>query len=156
MAEIPESRWCLHLEALLTTELITVTAQLSAEDAKEYQTVKAKLLERFQLTSDSARIKFRSLEKTNEQTFPDFAFALRTHLNSWIKLAKVSTFEELLDLVAMEHFIGKCPNHVKYWLQDKGPLTKIEVAALQAEEYVIRRHTNHMEANGVNVTNHKN
>src|SRR5207253_4596707 len=119
--------------------LVTVTAKLADEYAKCYQTVKDKILERFQLTSDSARIKFRSLEKPTEQTFPDFAFSLRTHLSSWLKLSNVKTFEQLVDLVAMEHFINKCPNHVKCWLQDKGPLVKIEAAALQAEEYVIRR-----------------
>ena len=146
MAEIPERRWCLHLQALLTSELITVSAQLSAEDAKDYQTVKAKLLERFQLTSDSARIKFRSVEKSNDQTFPDFAFLLRTHLNSWLKLSKIKTLEELVDLVAMEHFMNKCPPYVKYWLQDKGPQAKIEATALLAEEYVVRRRANQAEA----------
>ena len=71
---------------------------------------------------------------------------LRTHLSSWIKLSKVETFEELIDLIAMEHFINKCPPYVKYWLQDKGPQTKIEATALLAEEYVIRRKTNQAEA----------
>src|SRR5207253_9878038 len=155
MADIPERRWCLHLQALLTSELITVTAQLSAEDAKDYQTVKAKLLERFQLTSDSARIKFRSVEKSNDQNFPDFAFLLRTHLNSWLKLSKIKTLEELVDLVAMEHFMNKCPPYVKYWLQDKGPQTKIEATALLAEEYVIRRKTNQAEASKLSGTKPK-
>src|SRR5207253_9994243 len=104
---------------------------------------------RFQLTSDSARIKFRSVEKTNEQTFPDFAFNLRTHMNSWVKLAEVNTFDGLMDLFAMEHFMAKCPNHVKYWLQDKGPLNKIEAAALLAEEYVVRRRANQADASKV-------
>ena len=155
MADIPERRWCLHLQALLTSELITVTAQLSESDSKDYQTVKAKLLERFQLTSDSARIKFRSVEKSNDQTFPDFAFMLRTHLNSWLKLSKVETFEELVDLVAMEHFISKCPPYVKYWLQDRGPQTKTEDTALLAEEHVICRKTNQAEASQANGSKSK-
>src|SRR5207253_1797975 len=36
---------------------------------------------------------------------------------------------------------------VKYWLQDKGPQTKIEATALLAEEYIVRRRANQAEAN---------
>ena len=163
-AEIPKSKWSLHLQALLTTELVTVTAQLPDEEARDYDVVKSKLLERFQLTSDSARLKFRALDKGNEQTFPDFAFGLRTHFNSWLKLSGANNYEKLCDLILMEHFISKCPPVVKCWPQDKDKLEKIEPTALLAEEYVVRRKTNQQEAAKfkenkpaqVNPTNPKN
>jgi hypothetical protein len=41
------------LQSLLTTELIVVTAQLPLEEALNYDVVKSKLLERFQLTTDA-------------------------------------------------------------------------------------------------------
>src|SRR5207253_209555 len=145
-AEIPKSKWSLYLQALLTTELVTVTAQLPDEEARDYDVVKCKLLERFQLTADSARIKFRALDKGNKQTFPDFAFGLRTHFNSWLKLSGANNYEKLCDIILMEHFISKCPPVVKYWLQDKDKLEIIETTALLAKEYVVRRKTNQQEA----------
>jgi hypothetical protein len=147
---IPKEKWPLYLQSLLTTELIVVTAQLPLNEALDYECVKLKLLERFQLTTDAARAKFRAMKKEEEQSFPDYAYKLRSSLNTWTKLAGVDSLEKSLDLILMEQFVRDFPPQVRNFIQEKTEITNVEKAALLSEDWVIRKKTNQIEAARLN------
>ena len=145
-AEVPKSKWALHLQSLLTGELCTVIAGLSDEEACDYDVVKSKLLARFQITPDAAKVKFRGLEKSDEQTYSDLAYQMKTHFEQWLKLAKVDgDYHKLVELMCLEQYLNKCPNNLKYWLQEKEQVTTIEQAALLSDDYVTRRKVSSQE-----------
>ena len=68
----PETHWAISLSALLRGKSLDVYSRLSADQAKDYSTLKDALLRRFELTADDFRKKFRFASPESGETPSQF------------------------------------------------------------------------------------
>ncbi|CAN7948483.1 unnamed protein product [Ixodes hexagonus] len=73
-----------RLLSVLPCEAAGVIARLSVEDSDDYERVKSCLLQRYRLSAEAFRQKFRSVTKN----YAEFAYELRSYLIEWMKVAE--------------------------------------------------------------------
>ena len=87
------------------------------------------ILRTYELVPEAYRQRFRSLSKLDEQTYVDFAKEKETSFNSWCKLQKVETKDDLKQLVLLEEFKNCLPKAVCIYLNEQ-KVTTFEKAAV--------------------------
>ena len=65
--EIPKEKWALGLSSVLTGKGLMIFSSLSADDCGNYETVKAAILEKYQISSEYYRKQFRETNKTENE-----------------------------------------------------------------------------------------
>lgn len=125
--KVPDSKWTVYLVGLLPTDIAKLIAKESAEDAQNYEKVKQILLRRFKLSAEKFRQLFAQCRKNPESTWRDFYFDLQNYFDGWIKESKVSTFQELKDLMVSDQIKKKAPPDYKdhfldHWSEWNDPL----------------------------------
>ena len=73
----PEDEWGMALSALLKGKSMEVYSRLPADKAKDFNEIKAALLNRFRLTEEGFRLKFRTSKRETGERFNQFADRLK-------------------------------------------------------------------------------
>ena len=82
--------------------------------------VKDTLMERFRLTAEGFRYKFRTSRPEKDDTPEQFASKLGSLLDRWIELAGgQQTYEGLIDLIKREQFLQCCSRTMTTYLKEK-------------------------------------
>ena len=138
--QFPEETYSVRLLSLLSGTAREVVTRLCDDDFKDFEKVKKQLLQRYQLTAEALHLKFRSVSKTNKQSYSDFAYTLNTYFSEWVRTAKCDKdFDKLVQLMCVEQFLEKVPKELKMWLVDKGNLNSVVEVATMADEWTARR-----------------
>lgn len=152
LLKIPISKYVLYLVSLLPADVANLIAKESSADAQNYENVKQILLKRFKLSAEKFRQMFSQHRKNPESTWRDFYFDLQNYFDGWIKESKVTTFDELKDLIVADQIKKKTPPEYKdhfldQWCDWTDPLQLAD--KLDAYEAVrsIRNKTNHTNFN---------
>ncbi|GFY34335.1 uncharacterized protein TNCV_2506381 [Trichonephila clavipes] len=101
--KVPVPQWVVYLVGLLPTEVSNLIAKESVVDAQDYYKVKQILLKRFKLSAEKFRQMFSRHSKDPVKTWRDFYCDLQTYFDGWLKESKVTTLEELKDLIVADH-----------------------------------------------------
>ena len=110
-AKWEKTGWATKLSALLSGRALDAYFRLSEEAAVDYDQVKLVLIERYDLTEDGYRRKFRVSKPESDESPDQFIVRLTKYLMRGIELSKTTeTFEGLRDLIVKEQFINSCPN----------------------------------------------
>ncbi|GFW47035.1 retrovirus-related Pol polyprotein from transposon 17.6 [Trichonephila clavipes] len=112
-------QWVVYLVGLLPTEVSNLIAKESVVDAQDYYKVKQILLKRFKLSAEKFRQMFSRHTKDPVKTWCDFYFDLQTYFDGWLKESKVTTLEELKDLIVADEIKKKAPQDYKDHLLDQ-------------------------------------
>lgn len=145
-AHLSVDEWTLHLQPLMGSVFTQICAQLSDQDAQDYEKVKLEILKQFKITTEAARLKFRGLVKDAEITYSTFAFKLRAYLNQWLENAEAKgDLDQFVNLILLEQFWSVCPVGMKLNLQEKSNVKTLEEVALAADEYTARRQATQLE-----------
>ena len=91
----PDSERTLLLQCVLTGAAQEAYASLPVSNSQSYTAVKAAVLKVYELVPEAYRQKFRSWERSSNQTHMDFARELVTHFNQWCIALEVKTFAGL-------------------------------------------------------------
>ena len=113
----PEADWALHLSTLLTGQALALYARLPAEEARDYNELKAALLRRYELTADGFRKRFHEARRDIDETATEFLGRSSRYLTRWVELAGIEqTYDKLFDLVVREQFVSTCEPHSSVFL----------------------------------------
>ncbi|GFX76680.1 uncharacterized protein TNCV_663891 [Trichonephila clavipes] len=115
----------------LPTEVSNLITKESFADAQDYYKVKQILLKRFKLSAEKFRQMFSRRTKDPVKTSRDFYFDLQTYFDRWLKESKVTTLEELKDLIVADQIKKKAPQDYKdhfldQWCNWNNPLQLVD------------------------------
>ncbi|XP_073525150.1 uncharacterized protein [Phyllobates terribilis] len=118
---LPEEQWARYLTAGLRGKALDVFVALPPSLDGNYDAIKQALIQRFQLTPEVYRKKFRNLQRGPHDSYSDVVHGLRTNFEQWIKGLSATTFEQLQDLMVKDQFLHLCPNEVQQFVMDWEP-----------------------------------
>ncbi len=105
------------------------------EESLDYEQVKIAVLRIYELVPEAYRQKFRNHIKTDE-TYVEFVREKESMFDRWCASMKVTTYEELRELILLEEFKNCLPERVETYLNEQKVL-KCSAAATLADEYVL-------------------
>ncbi|GFX50390.1 retrovirus-related Pol polyprotein from transposon 17.6 [Trichonephila clavipes] len=129
--KVPIQQWVVYLVGLLPTEVSNLITKESFADAQDYYKVKQILLKRFKLSAEKFRQMFSRYTKDPVKPWRDFYFDLQTYFDGWLKKSKVTTLEELKDLIVADQIKKKTPQDYKdhfldQWCNWNNPLQLVD------------------------------
>ncbi|GFW08812.1 retrovirus-related Pol polyprotein from transposon 412 [Trichonephila clavipes] len=129
--KVPIQQWVVYLVGLLPTEVSNLITKESFAYAQDYYKVKKILLKRFKLRAEKFRQMFSRHTKDPVKTWRDFYFDLQTYFDGWLKELKVTTLEELKDLIVADQIKKKTPQDYKdhfldQWCNWNNPLQLVD------------------------------
>ena len=129
----------LHLSVLLSGKALEVYARLSVEEAKDYDTLKAALLRRYDLSADGFRRRFHEARREADEGGIEYLCRTSRYLMRWIQLAEVDeTFAGLCELLVKEQFLTTCEPGLSIHLRDRGTMSTDELGRA-ADRYLETR-----------------
>ncbi len=132
----PKSFWTLLLQCVFTGKAREVYSALSLEQSGEYDVVKYAVLHAYELVPEAYRQKCRNLTKVDECTHVQFAREKENLFDRWCISMKVTSKEQLRELVLLEEFKHCVPHAVATHLTEHKVNTLSE-AAIMADEFVL-------------------
>ena len=112
----PENAWSVMVQSVLTGKAQEVYAALCVQDSFDYQVVKTSILKSYELVPEAYRQRFRSLQKTEKQTYVEFAREKETLFDRWISSRDARNFEGLRQMMLLEEFKRCIPKEMKVHL----------------------------------------
>ncbi|CAI5669799.1 unnamed protein product [Oreochromis niloticus] len=132
----PKDVWSLLLQCKLVGKAQEVCASLSIDDSLDYEIVKSTILRAYELVPEAYRQKFRSCEKSANQTHIEFAREKTLLFDKWLAASKVKDFAQLRELVLLEEFKMCLPENVVVYLNEQ-KVDSLSKAAVLADEFVL-------------------
>ncbi|KAL3979168.1 gamma-glutamyltranspeptidase / glutathione hydrolase / leukotriene-C4 hydrolase [Sarotherodon galilaeus] len=132
----PKDVWSLLLQCKLVGKAQEVCASLSIDDSLDYEIVKSTILRAYELVPEAYRQKFRTCEKSANQTHVEFAREKTLLFDKWLAASKVKDFAQLRELVLLEEFKTCLPENVVVYLNEQ-KVDSLSKAAVLADEFVL-------------------
>ena len=118
----PKDVWASHLSLLLSGKALQAYASLSSDCINDYGSVKKSILQRYMLTEEGYRVKFRDTCPSRDDTVSQYASLMCRHSERWIEMSGIShTFDDLKDLVLREQFLRKVHSDLRMFLKERSP-----------------------------------
>ena len=102
--EIKKECWAFKLAANLVGRAQQTYAALSSVDAASYEKLKAAILQRYDITEESYRQRFRSVRKKTGESSRELVSRLNDLAHKWLK--DCESVDEVKDKVVLEQFIN--------------------------------------------------
>lgn len=132
----PKDMWGLLLQCNLAGRAQQVCSALSVEQCLDYEVVKRAVLRAYELVPEAYRQRYRRLTKTVNQTYTEFAREKKNLFEKWCGAGKISSLEQLQELILLEDFKNCVPESVVVHLNDQKVMTLSEAAVI-ADEFVL-------------------
>ena len=131
--EVKKDKWVFKLAAHLAGKAQEAYAALPTEDAKDYEKVKEAILQRYDITEECYRQRFRAAKRKGEESNREFLARLTDFAEKWLQA--YGTREKLLDQVILEQFLKTLPDDVRVFVKERHPTTSKEASKL-SDDYV--------------------
>ena len=141
----PANMWSLLLQCKLVGKAREVCAALSMEQFSKYDVVKQTILRAYELVPEAYRQRFRSCEKTDNQTHGEFARDKAVLFDWWCSASQAVTFNQLRELVLLEEFKSCLPEPIVVYLNEQ-KVDSVYQAAVAADEFVLTHNMTFGEA----------
>ncbi|XP_073479663.1 uncharacterized protein [Aquarana catesbeiana] len=142
---LPPAQWARYLTPGLRGKALDAYVELSEEQCDDYEALKAAIIQKFQLSPEVYRKRFRSLQKGPGDSYMDVVGRLRTTFRQWTKGLKADSFESLEDLMIEDQLLHICPTDVRQFVLERKP-TSAKAAAELADTYIHSRVSDHRKA----------
>ncbi len=106
-------------EGLLTGKTKDVYCALSTQQCANYEFVKEKILQAYELVPEAYRQRFRNLVKQGNQTYVEFVHDQENAYVWWLSSIKVTDFDGLRQLLLVDEFKAKVNADVKLYLDEQ-------------------------------------
>ncbi|XP_075056970.1 uncharacterized protein LOC142143158 [Mixophyes fleayi] len=133
---LAKDQWAQYLTPGLRGKALEAFADLPPEMDGNYEAIKSALLQRFNITPEAHRQKFRDLKRSASDTYSGLVAQLCASFKQWVGGLQITTFDALQDLMIQEQFLTLCPADVKKWVVDRDPASSAEAARL-ADKYTV-------------------
>lgn len=134
--KITENLWVTHLLGTLPSDIAKLLAREPEDKFENYSHIRKILLERFKMTAQKFRNLFYQSRKTHDSTWKDFYFETQSYLEGRLTELKITTFEELKNLMISDLMKSKCDIECKEHFLDKWEtLNSPEELAEKLEQY---------------------
>ncbi|KAM4663490.1 uncharacterized protein O3C94_011742 [Discoglossus pictus] len=118
------------------------------EDSGDYQKVKQAILDRYAITPEAYRQRFRESRKTEKDTHMEWSHRLTRAGKGWVQAAQATTVEDMLQLLLLEQFFQGLTPDLQNWLRDRKPRILTD-AARCADEYQDARRAQRAQARSI-------
>ena len=124
--------WVYLLSSQLTDKALLAYTELNPEKAGSYYHVKEALLQRYAVTPESSRRKFRATTSRPNESMIDLALRVRDLGHRWLRRA--SSREDVKQLIQLEQYLSALPADLQTWLRERKP-NSLMTAAHWAQDY---------------------
>ena len=132
----PQDVWSLLLQTKLVGKAREVCAALSMAQSLDYGTVKETILRAYELVPEAYRQRFRSCEKSANQTHGEFAREKAVLFDKWCSASNVKSMHLMRELVLLEEFKSCLPERVVLYLNEQ-KVDTLAQAAVRADEFML-------------------
>ena len=116
----PKEQWALGLTTLLSGRALDTVQRMDSGEMLDYTKVKETLMNKFRLTTEGFRYKFRNTKPEKDDSPEQFSAKIGNLLNRWIELSHIEkTFEGLYDLIKREQFLNCCNSDMRAFIKEK-------------------------------------
>lgn len=129
----PKDQWCFFCQTAFTGKAELIYASLPT-DTLTYEQLKKVILNAYGQIPEYHRQQFRNLTRGETQTYLEFVKEKERLYKAWLRSSKVTTFEELSQLIMLEEILRKVPYSLKLYLQER-EVTTVDRAAALADNY---------------------
>ena len=134
--EVKAERWAFKLATNLIGKAQQAYASLRVEDAGSYEKVKEAILQRYDITEESYRQRFRGVKRKPGESGRELVARLDDLSAKWLKSCK--TLEEIRDRITLEQFLGTLQEEVRVFIKERKPKSA-EQAGKLADDFVQAR-----------------
>ncbi|KAE8595270.1 hypothetical protein XENTR_v10015670 [Xenopus tropicalis] len=135
--QLPKSQWVKYLCGKLKGKVLDVCLSVPQEHKRDYDFVKAEILRFYGITPETHRIKFRTIQRQDDQPFTAFYQNLLCHYNRWMAACEVQTIEQCANLMVVEQLLTRCPPEVQGRVTSMQNPPTPEAVARIADKYMI-------------------
>uniref|UniRef100_L7M5Y6 CCHC-type domain-containing protein n=1 Tax=Rhipicephalus pulchellus TaxID=72859 RepID=L7M5Y6_RHIPC len=128
--------WATALSLCLGGEALSVFGRMPADDSMNYDKVKKTLLQRFRLTAEGFRKRFRGCKPENAEPAKKFASRLSNYFDRCMEMANVEkTYEVVRDHMVLEQFLNCCSNKLGVLLKER-KVASLDDVTEHADQYL--------------------
>ncbi|CAH2250638.1 71 kDa [Pelobates cultripes] len=132
--QLPSDQWGRYLTPQLKGKALDVFVSLPPETDNNYEAIKSALQKTFNLTPESNRKKFRSMQQCPSSSCILYVAQLETTFRQWVTGVQATTYEALNDLLVLEQFLQTRSPNVREWILERKP-KNARAAAELADDY---------------------
>ena len=114
--------WPRYLPAQLNSKANKVLSALTLEQNEDYDTCKRSVLDYYQLGAQSYLKAFRTLRRSNGETFKMYKNRLKEFFRYFMDARDIVELDQLADSMLCEQFLESIPPEVKQFVVSKQPL----------------------------------
>ncbi|XP_023180303.1 uncharacterized protein LOC111605792 [Xiphophorus maculatus] len=129
--------WAVRLVPLLTGKARSAYVLMDIADSHMYDKVKDAVLTKYEITADTYRRRFQSLDIHQGETPKELYVRLKDMFYKWVK-PETSTVKNISELMIMEQFLRMVNPDLEVWIRERAP-TSAEEAASLAEVFLSAR-----------------
>lgn len=134
----PESEWACRLVPLLTGKALEAYTAMDEERAHSYPDLKAALLEKFDISPETYRQKFRSMTIPPGENPTETYHRLKGLYRRWIRPEQF-TKEQIGEQIIMEQLLRVFPPDIRTWVKEHEPTEGLAAAKLALQYINARR-----------------
>ena len=128
------NKWVSRLTSQFNARCQEIFSRIAVSSCQDYDQVKLKLLEGYNLGPETYRKNFKKLERNPTENFKEFAIQLEDVFQKWINGIKCTSFEDLKQTLLLEKFYSSIPKELVALLRDKN-LKNLSEASKLADEF---------------------
>ncbi len=136
----PMTDWAVRLVPLLTGKARSAYVHMDVAESLDYQNVKAAILNKYDINSESYRLQFRSSDVGRDETPKELYVRLKELYHKWVQ-PQNRTKEDIGEVIVLEQFLRLLAPDLQIWIKERDPKTASEAAAL-ADVFISARRKN--------------
>ena len=130
--KIERGRWAHYLAPQLTGRAQLAFAALPTAVSGKYESIKAAILQRYDINEEAYRRRFRSAARGAGETNREHTVKLMDLQRKWLK--EYTILEQMQEAIGLEQFLNSLPMDERVWVYERKPKTCVEAGEL-ADEY---------------------
>lgn len=140
MAEVylwKKEDWAVHLIPFLTGKARSAFVAMSPALSLDYDKVKEVILKKYEISPETYRLRFRSLDTPADESPMELYVRLRDLFSKWVRL-ETSSKMDLMQTLVLEQYMRVLYPEVRTWVKERNPLTAEEAASF-VDAYITAR-----------------
>ncbi|KAK7916076.1 hypothetical protein WMY93_011837 [Mugilogobius chulae] len=133
----PHEEWALHLAPLLNGRARAAYVAMDITETMDYDKVKKAVLEKFEISAETYRVRFRSSVVREDESPKELQSRLKDLFDKWTT-PREKTKEQIGDAIVLEQFLRMQTPDLRTWIKERNPTTSREAAEL-AEAFLSAR-----------------
>uniref|UniRef100_A0A3Q1F2Z4 Gypsy retrotransposon integrase-like protein 1 n=2 Tax=Acanthochromis polyacanthus TaxID=80966 RepID=A0A3Q1F2Z4_9TELE len=133
----PREEWALHLAPLLNGKAHAAYVAMDIDETMNYVMVKKAILEKYEISTETYRLRFRSTTREEEETPRELQTCLKDLYDKWM-VPRQKTKEQIGDAIVMEQFLRVLSPDLRTWVKERNPSSSRKAAEM-AEAFLAAR-----------------